>query len=167
MIIYQIIGCICNDKTIEDEDIKYILCEMKAKIDKCVEYEQTSSNLLFQSELNAIKTSIKNIKDENESIIIYYFNIFYFYLVQRFGTFLVIVSLYAIISFALDIFELSTFPETIIRLCIFVVFVFISFIISIKRTFFGKSGSSCSKIKYWFKKSIWSFLICIGLLISD
>eukprot|EP01084_Bolivina_argentea_P250327 419358_1 len=170
MIIDQIIGCKCEDKTIEDVEIKEILSQMKAKIDQYVEHEQASSELLFQSEFNMIKTSIQNIRDENEYMISYYFNIFYFYIDQQFGTCLVIVSFYAIILFPLNIltdyiYISDGLIETIIRWIIFIIFIVIAFISSIEKNF-GQHTSIFIEITYWFKKLMWSFFITIGLLIS-
>ena len=167
MIVDGIIAHKCEGHTLEDDEIRGILNQMKVEIDTFAEHEQASA-IIFETELQIIHSSIQKINTKDELMISYYFNIAYFHLSEQFGTYLAISCYYAIAIFILDIIfepDISSRTQIIVRWVLFAIFAIIALIISIKKSSF-ENFHLCATITYWMKKHSWSVSLCIGLLIA-
>ena len=161
----------CAQEIEVDDKVQSVLDDMKSKIDQFLkdhDHDKSMGNLLYEYELKLLKNAIRKIKNSNENVLSFYFNVFYYYLQDKFGAFIALSGYYAIFTFIVNIIFKQNEPDNvqlIIRWILYGIFVIISLVLSIKKSFYVELGC-CSQFMYWIKKYFWSFLMSLSLIMA-
>mmetsp|Transcript_1605 Transcript_1605/g.2583 ORF Transcript_1605/g.2583 Transcript_1605/m.2583 type:complete len:759 (+) Transcript_1605:20-2296(+) len=158
-----------EDAEPEEEEVTNILSEMMQKIEEESGGDARSKNLLMMKQLAMMKSEVNRTKPADETLFRHYFNLSYFYLDEKYDSFLGIVGHYGLVLFVLDLIsDYVALPETVdvvFRWLLFVIFLLMALLLSIRQSLYSELPR-CGQFLFWTQKRLCSFVFCVSLLLT-